>query len=251
MAKLFSVIIPTLNERKYLPHLLECLSKQTYRNFEVIIVDGASDDHTIELAKTFKKMLPREIFCSVRKRNVAYQRNIGAKRAKGEYLVFFDADMQIPSNFLQGVMEKIVRSHPQLFTTYLISPDRDMKKIAITSLANIGKELISLVGKPTAGGYNIIVTKKLFEKVKGFDASVVHGEDYDFIHRCYNRGVLLRIYRNPQMIFSFRRYEKEGYLSTLEREAAASLHVLFLGSIHEQFFDYPMGGHVYDKKNKE
>ena len=53
----FSIIIPSLNEEKYLPLLLEDLSQQTFKSFEVIIIDGKSEDKTIELAKTFNKKL--------------------------------------------------------------------------------------------------------------------------------------------------------------------------------------------------
>ena len=50
----FSIIIPTLNEEKYLPHLLADLAKQTFQDFEVIVIDGQSTDQTVPKTKLFK-----------------------------------------------------------------------------------------------------------------------------------------------------------------------------------------------------
>ena len=54
----FSIIIPALNEEKYLPLLLSDLAKQTMRDFEVVVVDGKSEVKTVVTAKSFAKSLP-------------------------------------------------------------------------------------------------------------------------------------------------------------------------------------------------
>jgi glycosyltransferase involved in cell wall biosynthesis len=249
MVPFFSVIIPTLNEEHFLPDLLDCLKKQIYRNFEVIIVDGSSDDYTAKRARAFQKYFSQLSIRVVKKRNVGYQRNVGAKIAKGKYLVFLDADVRIHSDFLSSIASEIVATQSQLLTTYITSPDRDIRKMAITNIVNIGKEIVTFMGHPTAGGYNIIVNKKLFLQMKGFDIAMLHGEDYDLIERLFKRGVTLRIIRNPAMIFSFRRFENEGYISTLEKEAASSLYALFGGFLHKPQFEYRMGGHLYPDKS--
>ena len=88
MKPFFSVIIPTLNEEKYLPNLLDDLTKQKEENFEIIIVDGKSEDRTIDVAMKYKnKYLIKTVVSQ--KRNLCYQRNFGAKNSVGEYLVFF------------------------------------------------------------------------------------------------------------------------------------------------------------------
>jgi len=58
----FSICIPTLNEEKYLPLLLNCLLNQDYKNFEVIISDGGSTDKTIEVAKKYQNYLDLKSF---------------------------------------------------------------------------------------------------------------------------------------------------------------------------------------------
>ena len=91
MKPFFSIIIPTLNEEHFLPLLLSDLERQKDKNFEIIIIDGASVDKTREIAKEFSKRLSLTIH-EVNKHNVSFQRNIGAKKAKGAYIIFLDAD---------------------------------------------------------------------------------------------------------------------------------------------------------------
>ena len=80
----FSVVIPTLNEELFLPNLLEDFKKQKVKNFEIIVVDAKSKDKTRKIVKSFKQSLKIKLFLS-NKKNVAYQKNLGAKKAKGRY----------------------------------------------------------------------------------------------------------------------------------------------------------------------
>ncbi|OYT33718.1 MAG: glycosyl transferase family 2, partial [Candidatus Aenigmarchaeota archaeon ex4484_52] len=80
---LLSIIIPTLNEEKYIPLLLNSIKKQTYKNYEIIVCDSHSKDKCY----------------SIDKKGPGHGRNIGAKYAKGRYLLFFDSDTIIPDKF--------------------------------------------------------------------------------------------------------------------------------------------------------
>lgn len=75
----FSICIPALNEELYLPRLLGGLSKQTYKNFEVIVVEGNSDDDTKKVASKYKDKLDLKVF-TVSKRSPSFQRNFAAKK---------------------------------------------------------------------------------------------------------------------------------------------------------------------------
>ena len=75
----FSIVIPALNEEHYLPRLLLDLSKQTFQDFEVILVDAKSDDDTIGMAKQFEKKFGTLTILNSDKRNVAHQRNLGSQ----------------------------------------------------------------------------------------------------------------------------------------------------------------------------
>lgn len=94
-----SIVIPTLNEEKYLPHTLESLKKQSYQNFEIIISDGDSNDRTIEIAKQFgaKTVVNHNS-------SVTMARQKGTEEAKGEIIVGADADTIYPPNHLDQII---------------------------------------------------------------------------------------------------------------------------------------------------
>ena len=91
---MISIIIPAYNEEKYLPKLLECIKKQTYKGYEIIVADAGSKDRTGQIAKKYG--------CKVVKGGMpAVGRNNGAKVAKGNILLFLDADVQINRDFIK------------------------------------------------------------------------------------------------------------------------------------------------------
>ncbi len=104
-----SVIIPTFNEEKVIDECLISLSRQNYNDFEVIVVDDGSTDHTVEVVNSLNTD-HRTLITLLHEKHQgpAMARNLGAKHAKGEILVFVDADMTFDSNFLQNLAKPII-----------------------------------------------------------------------------------------------------------------------------------------------
>ena len=98
--KRISVIVPTLNEEKYLRPTLQSLANQTYQDFELIVKDGVSGDNTVDIAKEYADLVISEKDVSI-----GDARNQGAKRAKGDVLAFLDADTSLDKNALEIVAE--------------------------------------------------------------------------------------------------------------------------------------------------
>ncbi len=97
-----SVIIPTYNEKKTIEACLTSLSKQTYKDLEIIVIDDGSTDKTKELIENFKvKILTQN------HKGPALARNLGSENAKGKVLVFVDADMTFDANFIRNLIEPI------------------------------------------------------------------------------------------------------------------------------------------------
>ena len=84
-----SVIVTTKNEEDVIGTLLKSIKKQTYPSIETLIVDNHSSDNTIKIAKKYKV----ECFTFGPERSA--QRNFGAKKSRGKYLLFLDADMEL------------------------------------------------------------------------------------------------------------------------------------------------------------
>jgi glycosyltransferase involved in cell wall biosynthesis len=101
---LVSVVIPAYNEEAALPGCLETLGRQTYPNLEIIIVDDGSTDRSREVAREFPVRL-----LEGQHLGPAAARNRGAREAKGELLVFVDADMQFDPAFVEKLTEPVRR----------------------------------------------------------------------------------------------------------------------------------------------
>lgn len=103
-----SIIIPTYNEEKVLPEAIESLGFQTFTDFETIVVDDGSRDKTIEILKNLQKTINNFHFFEQDHKGAGAARNLGAAHAKGEILVFVDADMTFDDNFLAKLIEPII-----------------------------------------------------------------------------------------------------------------------------------------------
>jgi len=102
-----SVIIPTYNEENVILDCLKSLDKQTHKDFEVIVVDDGSNDKTLFNIKDIKFKNFRIIILNQDHQGPGIARNFGAKKAKGDILVFVDADMTFNKDFLKNLVKPI------------------------------------------------------------------------------------------------------------------------------------------------
>ena len=102
MKKLISIIIPVYNEEKSISECLTSLQGQTLQGGEVIVIDDGSTDHTVELVKKFEVTLLKQ-----NHQGPGAARNLGAKKTKGDILVFVDADMTFAPDFVEKLIAPI------------------------------------------------------------------------------------------------------------------------------------------------
>jgi glycosyltransferase involved in cell wall biosynthesis len=110
-----SIIIPTRNSSLFLENSLKSIKVQTYKNIEVLVVDGGSKDKTISLAKKYKTKiyifdphLPTGVF------DAPYKRNYGVKKAKGKYVYYMDADMELPPDLISEAVSLCEKKYDAL-----------------------------------------------------------------------------------------------------------------------------------------
>jgi len=109
-----SVIIPAYNAARYLPSTLDSVLGQTYRDFEVIVVDDGSTDETVEVLRSYGNRL---CFAVQEHQGQAFAINRGIRMAKGEYLAYFDADdLMIPTKL--EVQAGYLDQHPEVDVVY-------------------------------------------------------------------------------------------------------------------------------------
>lgn len=176
---LISVVIPTLNEEKYIMNAFRGLKAQSFRDFEIIVADKNSTDKTQSLSK---KNGARVVATS--KDGISAGRNAGARVAKGKILVFIDADT-MPSKDLLKIYSKAF-APGVVAATGPISPLEKtdvLTKIGYAFVSETFVKLSIIFGKSSVIGSNFAVDKKTFDKVKGFDEQLKTYEDYDLSTR--------------------------------------------------------------------
>ena len=247
MKPFFSVIIPTLNEERFLPRLLKNLAQQKSKNFEVVVVDGGSHDKTVERASEFIKKLELAVF-KVKKRNVSYQRNQGASKAKGRYLIFIDADCQINTIFTKK-LESFIKSNKGLIFLPYVDPEESSPEMkSIYQFLNFLIDFSQSTKKPFASVGCMIVERKLFDQLGGYNEKVFIGEDHLILKSAQKWGVKAKFIPTVKIKFSFRRIKKEGKLKSSYKLVKGIYYNIFKGDIKEKIFEYEMGGHHYATK---
>lgn len=231
---MLSIVIPTLNEEKYLAKLLNSIKSQNFQNYEIIISDGDSEDKTVEIAKNFS--------CRViidKKRSPARQRNNGAKIAKGAIILFLDADTKMPDDFLERTYKEFNDRKLGLAGFYLIFNSSKVRY----RILEAGYALLCYLGQftfPSSVGVGIMVKKKFHKKIKGFDESIFIGEDYDYIKKI-SKLCKYRMIRSVKLYFSVRRLEKEGTFKVLWKWFKGGFYFVTKGPIKKKIVDYEFG----------
>lgn len=248
--KFFSIVIPTLNEEKFLPLLLNDLTKQTFENFEVVHVDGSSEDKTILKAKTFQKKINLKNF-TVKKRNVSFQRNYGANKASGKWIIFMDADNRLPQTFLSQVKKKVEAKHPDAFTTHIEVDSKNLAFQTACNVFNLQMDLSNGLGfRPKALGSMIGIKKEIIKKLQFNEENKVC-EDAIFIEKIKNNGYKFIVLKRPKYFYSFRRINKEGVLKMLKIISKLHIHYLVGKNFEKDNCGYEMKGGSYYNESKK
>ncbi len=205
----FSIVIITLNEENYVGKLLTQLEKQTYKNFEVIVVDGQSEDKTIDILREHEEGLDLNILIS-NTAGPSIQRNIGAKAARYNNLIFFDADILVNESFMEELEGKIrKRAKIDCLTSrYIPYPSSWFSKLAMNIEHSYAKTVSKIA--PIVQGAFIYVKKDVFKKVGGFEEELRYGEDSHFVRKLHKAGYNFVILTNPVVLYSMRRLKRDG-----------------------------------------
>ena len=200
---LVSIIIPAFNAEYFLQECLSSLESQTYPNIEIILVDDGSQDGTAELVK--REFPAVRYVWQENSGTCSSPRNTGASLASGEYIGFFDADdlmepkcvathvaafMDFPmtglslvnyQNFAAGTGENLGVTHFKTCTELMEATClcESQRRVAVNG--QLARRILGSENFAIASG--MVVTREVFESLRGFDASLCASEDFDFAYR--------------------------------------------------------------------
>ncbi len=182
-----SVIVTVFNEEKTIDSLLKSLKNQTYLPAEVVIVDGGSDDATFKKLKSWQKKWSR-LKVYYQEGNRAVGRNLAIKKARYRLIAITDAGCLPEKNWLKALVNKQIEAQADVVAGYYRGLAKTPLEEAIIPYVLVMPDKIDPKGFLPATR-SMLLTKKAWKKVAGFDESLDSSEDYDFAVRLKQAGL--------------------------------------------------------------
>ncbi len=190
---LYSIIIPLYNRPQEIKELLETLTLQTYKHFEVLVIEDGSVNDAADIVNSFADKLDIKYFV---KENAGqgFARNYAFERASGDYFIIFDSDILVPEDYLQIVNNALTNNwldayggpdaaHPSF------TPTQKAISYAMTSPFTTGgiRGNKKGIGQFHPRSFNMGISRKVWEKVGGFIITRL-GEDIEYSIRIHASG---------------------------------------------------------------
>ena len=189
----FSIIIPLYNRPQEIKELLETLTEQTYKDFEVLVIEDGSVNDAAEVIKAFKDKLNLRYFVKTNE-GQGFARNYAFEQAKGDYFIVFDSDCLIPADYLQIVNDSLTANwldayggpddaHPSF------TPTQKAISYSMTSPFTTGgiRGNKKGIGQFHPRSFNMGISRQVWEKAGGFIITRL-GEDIEYSIRIHSLG---------------------------------------------------------------
>lgn len=223
---MISIIIPTLNEERALPATLEAVFAQP-SGFEVLVVDGGSEDATREVVELYAVEHP-ELRWIPTDRGRALQLNTGADQAKGAWLLFLHADTQLPAAALGSIETLPAPTQAGCFHQRFNSASRLLE---VLSWCHNRRFHFSRV---IYGDQAMFIRRELFHELGGFPLRKMEDVAFSLVLRSVTRPVLLPL----TVTTNSRKFDQMGHWRALARATGLLLRFRFGADLEQDpFFD--------------
>lgn len=203
---MISIIIPTFNSKQYISQAIQSILNQSYKDYEIIVVDDGSTDNTYEELRKYKEYIEYYYKENV---GVASARNFGILKSKGDYICFLDADDLYKENKLERQLRFLI-DNPNIDIVYNDIEVVDERLNYINTLRSEGvynkrEDFLSmmLVRQIIPGPASIMVRRKCIEDGILYNDAYSNAEDYDFTLRLAERFTYGYI---PESLYVYRRH---------------------------------------------
>lgn len=225
----YSVIIPVYNRPDEVNELLESLTLQTYKDFEVVVVEDGSSIPCQEVVEKYSDRLDIHYYNKPNS-GPGQTRNYGAERSHGEYLIILDSDCILPPGYFEAVEKELQSSPVDAFG----GPDR-----AHASFTDIQKAInYSMTSFFTTGGirggkkkmdkfyprsFNMGVRRSVYQTLGGF-SKMRFGEDIDFSIRIFKAGYRCRLFPSA-WVYHKRRTDLKKFFKQVHNSGIARINL--------------------------
>ena len=222
----YAIIVPVYNRPDEVAELLESLTLQTFKDFEVIIVEDGSQNPCETVCKQYEKLLDIKYFIKENS-GPGQSRNYGAAHSTGEYLLILDSDVVLPAGYLAAI-EKELRREPvdafggpdcahNSFTDTQKAISYSMTSFFTTGGIRGGKKKLD---KFYPRSFNMGIRRDVYERLGGF-SKMRFGEDIDFSIRIFKAGYTCRLFPEAWVWHKrrtdFRKFWRQVYNSGIAR----------------------------------
>ena len=225
----YSVIVPVFNRPDEVDELLSSLCTQTFKDFEVIIVEDGSNVPCAEVVRRYDGRLDVHYYAKPNS-GPSQSRNYGVERAKGEYVIILDSDVVLPEGYLQAVDDELLRQPCDAFG----GPDRAHSSFTPTQKAiNYAMTSFFTTGGIRGGkkkmdkfyprSFNMGVRTEVYRALNGF-SNMRFGEDIDFSTRIFKGGYACRLFPNA-WVWHKRRTDLRKFFRQVHNSGIARIHL--------------------------
>jgi glycosyltransferase involved in cell wall biosynthesis len=221
---LFSIIVPTYNEEKFIGHCLQSILQQNIdrSEFEILVSDGASIDKTCSIAEKYAdKIVVNE------KKGASIQRNYGAKNANGDIFVFIDADTHLDSKFLAALKEQFNDIKVVAVSGIAYPADGKLPQRLVYRGTYVLMQVLHSINLSLFPAMCVAYRKDAFERAGGFREDFTTLEDLDLSKRVSKLGIT-KIATLAHAFTSTRRIQKH-LLTTVAYHIFCDIRYLLTG----------------------
>ena len=212
----YSVIVPVYNRPDEIDELLQSLTQQTYKNFEVIIVEDGSENRCEHVVEKYSDLLNIRYYFK-QNSGQGFSRNFGFEKATGDYFIVFDSDCLIPTHYFETVNRALLfhgfdawggpdRAHPSF------TPVQKAISYSMTSFFTTGgiRGRKNHIGTFHPRSFNMGISREVYEKTGGYRITRM-GEDIEFSLRIIENGFTTGLIENAYVYHKRRTDFKQFY----------------------------------------
>lgn len=225
----FSIIIPVYNRPQEVNELLESLCEQTFKDFEVVVVEDGSSEKCDAVCEKYANHLALSYHFKSNS-GPGPSRNYGAERSQGEYLIILDSDVIVPENYLEIIEEELNREPCDAFG----GPDRAHESFTpIQKAINYAMTSFFTTGGIRGGkkkldkfyprSFNLGIKKSVYEALGGF-APMRYGEDIDLSTRIFKGGYSCRLFPEA-FVYHKRRVKFSSFFRQVKHSGEARVEL--------------------------